>query len=85
MKTVTTDMGLMQWVADAKLGDRCEYYRGHLAQARIPAQKQVNALADTAWDLEQKRLVHLVQERVDEGFSYQAIARKKPPIFAGER
>jgi len=29
--------------------------------------------------------VHLVQDRVDEGFSYQAIARKKPPIFAGER
>lgn len=78
-------MHLMQWVADAELGDRCEYHRGHLAQERIPAQKQVNALADTAWDLEQKRLVHLVQERVDEGFSYQAIARKKPHIFAGDR
>ena len=84
MKTVTTDMDLMQWVADAERGDRCEYYRGHLAQARFDRQKQVIAVANTALDLERERLVFLVQAREGEEFSYLAIARKKPSIFAGD-
>jgi hypothetical protein len=82
MKIIETDMDLLQWVADAGPGDRCEYHRGNLAQDRWPNEKQLSALADTAYDLSKQRLVHLVQERVDEGFSYQAVSRTKPPLFA---
>lgn len=86
MKIIETDMDLMQWFADAEGGDRCEYHRGSLAHDRFsgPARERVSAVADTAWGLERKRLVHLVQQRVDNGFSYQAIARKKPALFAGD-
>jgi len=84
MKIVETDMELMQWIAGAESGDHCEYHRGHLAQDRFSGPKQVFELADAAWALERKRLVHLVQERVDAGFSYQAVARKKPTLFAGD-
>lgn len=85
MKVVETDMELMQWVADAEAGDRCEYHRGRLAQDRFSGSKQVFELADAAWELERRRIVCLVQARVDEGFSYQAAARKKPSLFAGDK
>lgn len=86
MKIIETDMDLMQWFADTGPGDRCEYHRGDLAQDRFSgtARERVFDVAEAAWGLERKRLVHLVQQRVDNGFSYQAIARKKPALFAGD-
>ncbi|MBF0268873.1 MAG: hypothetical protein HQL44_09790 [Alphaproteobacteria bacterium] len=76
-----TETEFCSWLSTAAPGDALEYYRGFLCIDRgIAARTAPNSViwrtAARAFDLAERGLVHLIQNKLDEGrFSYVAIAR----------
>jgi len=60
---------LAAWLAEARCGDTCVYFRGHLQVARSPRnvmrheRQRAAALGSAACDAERRGLVHLFQRR----------------------
>ena len=84
--------GLVDWLIDAKPGDRIVYYRGHLAHDRAPSAQVmdsrsravVHTVASRVMASTEKGLVLPVQKRIGPG-DYLYIAVKALPPRAAER
>lgn len=83
--------GLSEWLADAVPGERAVYHLGHLASDIAPTSRTLSpeerreraVLADAAWRLCQRGLVHLVQLRVADGAcAYLVVARHRARLLA---
>ena len=81
-----TEIDFCAWLAQAEPGEVLQYHRGFLCLdrgaagpgRRTASQRQLNQLAERAYDLAEQGLVHLVQRRLGkDSFSYLAIARPR--------
>jgi hypothetical protein len=89
-----TEIDLCAWLSEAPFGDALEYHRGFLVidtDPRVsglaaPARLELVQLAQRAFWASEQRLVHLVQRRLGENcFSYLAVARSRPKIYARQQ
>lgn len=63
-----------EWLRLSRVGDRIEYYRGNLANAR--KNPEIGRVAKVALTASEMKLVHLVQKRHGKGdYSYMAVRR----------
>lgn len=82
---------LIDWLVDAAPGERALYHQGHLAGDLSPFSRTLSSqqrselamLASAAWQLCERGLVHLVQQRITEGTcAYLVIARPRAALHA---
>lgn len=86
--SVLNDVDLCVWVADAQLGDRTVYYRGHLSRDRQmhsegypePVRRKIGEIGNCAWMLAAENWVHLIQRRIGYGcWEYIAVRTAETP------
>ncbi len=82
-----TEAALCAWVGQAYPGEQLVYYTGFLAidtgpDSAMPtpaARQELRRVADRAYQLFEKGLVHLVQRREEPGeYTYLIVARRRP-------
>jgi uncharacterized membrane protein len=88
---LTDANALTDWLVDAVPGERAVYHLGHLAADIAPTSRTLSpeqrreraVLADAAWRLCERGVVHLVQQRVADGAcAYLVVARRRVALLA---
>lgn len=89
LRHVADANALTDWLIDARPGAHAVYHCGHLASDLAPGsstltqqrRRELAVLAQAAWRLGERGLVHLVQRRIDEtACAYLVVARRRPVL-----